>query len=97
MCSLDSEVDVKARSIELIESKYGGEMTVEGIVGFLFDVGIMEKRQAMRSLVKSFYYKKLRENGNHSSHAKIDAAIEFDVSVDYVSNCIYKFKSVLVL
>ena len=97
MCGLDSEVDVKSKSIELIESKYGGEMTIEGIVGFLFDVGIMEKRQAMRSLVKSFYYQKLRENGNHASNAKIDTAIEFDVSADYVSNCVYKFKSVLVL
>lgn len=97
MCRLDSDIDVKSRSIELIESKYGGEMTVEGIVGFLFDVGIMEKRQAMRSLVKSFYYKKLRKNGNHASHAAIDAAIEFDVSKRYVQNCIYSFKSVLVL
>lgn len=97
MCGLDSEVDVKAKSIELIESKYGGEMTIEGIVGFLFDVGIMEKRQAMRSLVKSFYYRKLRENGNHASNAAIDAAIEFDVSKRYVQSCVYSFKSVLVL
>ena len=97
MCGLDSEVDVKAQAIELIQNKYGGEMTIEGIVGFLFDIGMLEKRQAMRSLVKSFYYKKLKENGNHASHAAIDAAIEFDVSKRYVQSCIYSFKSVLVL
>ena len=97
MCSLNSEIDVRTETIALIENKYGGDMTVEGLVGFLFDIGIMEKRQAMRSLVKSFYYKKLRENGNHASNAKIDAAIEFEVSKKYVENCIYKFKSVQVL
>ena len=97
MCGVGEEVDVKAKSIELIESKYGGEMTVKGIVGFLLDVGMMDKRQAMRSLVKSFYYKTLAENGNHAGNAKIDASIEFDVSTKYVENCVYQFKSVLVL
>ena len=97
MCSLDTDTDVRAETIALIESKYGGEMTVEGIVGFLFDVGIMEKRQAMRSLVKSFYYKKLRDNGNHAGNAKIDTSIEFEVSTQYVERCVYKYKSVLVL
>jgi len=97
MCSLDSEVDVKGKSIELIAAKYGGEMTVDQMVGFLFDIGVLEKRQAMRMLVKSFYYKELKDNGNHASNAAIDTAIEFDVSKRYVENCVYSFKSVLVL
>ncbi len=97
MCSIDTPVDVKAQTIALIQNKYGGEMTVEGIIDFLFYAGIITKQQAMRSLVKSFYYKKLKENGNHAGNAKIDTSIEFDVSTQYVKNCIYTFKSVLVL
>ena len=88
---------VKHELVDLVKSKYNGETTMENIIEFLWEAGMLDKTTSLRYCIRAIYYDKLKEQdqGNQDRTScfeiKVDIADKFDVELDFVNNAIYKY------
>lgn len=78
---------------DLLSSK-GVELN--GSIDYLFDIGLITERQALRVLIKSEYFARLKDRKPDEScfHIKIDVAEMFNVSVSLVNKVLYQYKEI---
>jgi len=86
---------IENKVIEIIQEKYEGNFSLEDLVGFCFDAGIIDIRRCEIAFVKKHYYDLMRENpAMKAKTAKELTAEKFCISESKVENCLYYFKSI---
>jgi len=82
-------MDLIQETRELLATK-GVELN--GEIDYLFDIGLITEKQAIRVLVKSEYFKRLkvRKPDENCFHIKIDVAEKYKVSTSFVERTLYR-------
>lgn len=81
--------NMKSKLITLIRDKCGDD--VSRTLSYLWQLGLLDEKTAMRYVVRSDYYAELKSATRSCFEIKIDIANKYDIELDFVNNAIYKY------
>ena len=86
---------IRKKIIEVIQQKYKGDFSLEDLVNFCFDAGIIEIRRCEIAVIKKHYAELLRDNPTmKASEAKTMTAENFHCSESKIEQCLYYYKNI---
>lgn len=91
---MDVVEDVKHELSELITGKFEGETSVSNVVEYLWNLGVLNKKTALRCLIRSDYYEMIKAQDKGFTEIKYELADKYDVDFDFVKNTIYKYSHI---
>ncbi len=66
------------------------EVTVQGVVRFMYDMGWIEPVRARKAVIKDFYYQMLKHNRGNHQESRLDVQANYDVSDGYIRYVLYE-------
>lgn len=93
---MNQELNFRKGLSLIVKERFKGELTIDGLVDYLLQSGIISEKTALRYIIKDEYYKRLKEQNASCFDIKLDLAIEYNVSKSTVDNIIYKYSHIVV-
>jgi len=88
-----NDIDLEKEFVDLCDNEFGYNNTRD-IIKELFNRNWLCIRRIRWILVKNYYYFRLKDNGGNAKEARLDVAVAYNVSEDYVKTVIYKHRDI---
>ena len=80
----------------IVSERFTGSLTIDGLIDYLLQTGIITCQTALRYVVKDEYYKRLKKQDANCFEIKLNLSIKYDVSKTTIENIIYKYPHIIV-